>query len=312
MRAPQLQDGVGEPAATTPAVETSQLSLALGRRAVLQQISMTVPAGSAYLLAGPNGAGKTSLLGVLLNGVHGAAGDVRIFGEDVRRQGPDRRARIGYVPETAHLRHGALTAKDWLAYVAAYRPTWDPAYAARLTNALDIPLGERLAHLSKGQIRRIQLLSALAHRPPLLLLDEPMDGLDPVARHDVLGLLADCLAETGATLLLATHTISEVERLVDHVGVLKAGRLIAQLPTSSLGNRLRVYTADGPEGWSETVRMDGVLRREVFGRQTRWTIWGDQSGVRRALDAAGGIVRDDHSPPLADAVVALLRQDLLG
>ena len=92
----------------------------------------------------------------------------------------------------------------------------------------------------------------------------------------------------------------------------KAGRLIAQLPTTSLGERLRVYTADGPEGWSEAVRIDGVLRREVFGRQTRWTIWGDQTPVRPALESAGGVVRDDHSLSLSDVVVALLRQDLIG
>lgn len=295
-----------------PAVETSQVSLAVGRKTILQQVSVRVPTGGAYLLAGPNGAGKTSLLGVLLNGIHGAGGDVRIFGGDARRHGPARRAWIGYVPETAQITYGGLTAQGWLNYVAAYRPTWDATYAARLANALDIPLGERLAHLSKGQVRRVQLLSALAHRPSLLLLDEPMDGLDPVARQDVLGLLADYLAETDATLLLATHTISEVERLVDHVGVLKAGRLIAQLPTVSLGDQLRVYTADGPEGWSETVRIDRVLRREVFGRQTRLTIWGDQAGVRRALQSAGAVVRDDQPLSLSDAVVALLRQDIIG
>lgn len=298
-------------AAIPLAVETCDLRLALGPKAVLRDVSLLVPAGSTYLLAGANGAGKTSLIGALLNSIRGTTGDIRIFGHDVRGHGPARRACIGYVPEISSFSHGNLPTREWLDYVAAFRPNWDPAYATRLATAMDITPGERLGHLSKGQARRLQLLCALAHRPPLLLLDEPTDGLDPVARQDVLGLLAEHLAETGATLLLATHTMSEVERLVQHVGVLKAGRLLAQFPADTLGDRIRVYTADGPEGWSEQVRIEGVLRRETFGRQTRWTVWGDQTHVRPLIERAGGVVRDDRSLSLSDAVVALLRQDLI-
>lgn len=292
------------------AVETMNLNLVFGRKTVLSQVSLKLPVGGAYLLAGANGAGKTSLMGMLLNRFAPTSGDVMIFGKDVRENGAACRALIGYVPETARLSHPSLAVGDLLAYVAAFRPGWDAAYADRLTKLLDIPIRDRAGNLSKGQARRVQLLCALAHRPPLLLLDEPTDGLDPVARDDVVGLLADHLADTNATLLIATHTVSEVERLVDQIGVMKSGRLIAQLPTATLAQRLRAYTADGPDRWNEMLVLNGVLRREDFGRQVRAVVWGDPAEVRGGVERAGGAIRDDQPLSVGDALIALLRQDV--
>jgi molybdate transport system ATP-binding protein len=114
-----------------------------------------------------------------------------------------------------------------LEHHAVYFPAWDPAYAARLAHAFELPLHKPLGRLSKGLARRVHLTLALAHRPPLLLLDEPTDGLDPVMRDETLGMLAEHVAETGCTVLISTHLVHEVDRLADHLVLIEAGRVVA-------------------------------------------------------------------------------------
>ncbi len=116
-----------------------------------------------------------------------------------------------------------MTCRGLLKHVAAYYPTWDHPYADRLSLAFGLRLDRNVATLSKGESRRLQLVLALAHRPPVLLLDEPTDGLDPVVRSRTLSLLAEHLADTPTTILISTHHIHELESLADHVGVCGTG-----------------------------------------------------------------------------------------
>ena len=117
----------------------------------------------------------------------------------------------------------------------------------------------KCVQLSKGQARRVQLLLALAHRPSILLMDEPTDGLDHVARDGMLELLAEHLADTPTTALISTHRVYEIEKLVDHVGIIRGGRLLAQMHTDALRSRLRRYSADVPEAWQpeDSIRDPG-------------------------------------------------------
>ena len=188
-----------------------------------------------------------------------------------------------------------------------YFPTWDAEYAARLVHAFDLPLEKRLDRVSKGIARRVHLVLALAHRPPLLLLDEPTDGLDPVMRDETLGLLAEHVADTGCTALVSTHLVHEVDRLADHLGVIRDGRLTAQLPRDTLHRMLRRYRADIPEGWRGVPGLDGtVVKRGGVGREIQWSVWGDEAEVAGLLAASGATVRDAAPLTLEDAAVALL------
>lgn len=190
---------------------------------------------------------------------------------------------------------------------ATYFSAWDPAYAARLARAFDIRSEQRYGRLSKGQARRVQLLLALAHRPAVLLLDEPTDGLDPVMRDETLGLLAEHLAETPTTVLVSTHLVHELETLADHFGAIRDGRLHAQLPVEGLRRGLRRYHAEVPEGWGGVATLNGaVLRRAGAGREIQWTIWGDEAEVVGHLSDAGATVRAATPLTLADAAIALL------
>lgn len=194
-----------------------------------------------------------------------------------------------------------------LEHHSTYYPTWDTEYAERLANAFDLGMDQKVGKLSKGEARRVHLVMALAHRPPVLLLDEPTDGLDPVMRDETLGLLADHLAETGATMLISTHLVHETERLADHIGVIRGGELQAQLNVDDLRRGLRRYRAEVPTGWTGSPTLNGsVLRRQNASNEIQWTIWGDEGDVLAQLKGSGATVREAAAVSLEDAALAML------
>jgi ABC-2 type transport system ATP-binding protein len=290
-----------------PAITTHGLVKRYGRETALAGLDLTAPEGGVYLLAGANGAGKSSLLRILLNLMAPSAGTSSVLGLDSRRHGPTIRAEVGYVPETHEIGYRWMPVGRLMDHMASYYPRWDQPYADQLTRRLDIRPDRKLGTLSKGQARRVQLIAALARRPRLLLLDEPTDGLDPVARDEVMGLIAEHLADTGCTILVSTHLIYEVERIADHIGVLRAGELIAQLPREDLQRKLRLYRATGPEGWVGPADLTGVMKRASLGREIHWTVWGEEREVAARIADSGGTVRDVAPLTLDDAVVTLMR-----
>lgn len=293
------------------AVRTDGLVKSFGREIALAGVNLSVPEGGVYLLAGTNGAGKSTLLRILLNLEAADHGAGNVLGLDTRGNGPAIRARTGYVPETGASNYRWMQVGRFLAHQASFYPGWDPAYAAQLVHALEVRLDKRLGTLSKGQARRVQIVAALAHRPALLLLDELTDGLDPLARDEVLSLLASHFAETGCTAILSTHLVSEVETLIDHIGVLRAGRLVAQASTEQLLAKLQRYHLDAPEGWSASADLRAfVLRNEPgLGRAMKLVAAGDEGEIRAAIVAAGAQVREVTRLSLADAVPNLLRSE---
>lgn len=291
------------------AVATHELTKSFGETVALAGANLTVPEGAFYLLIGPNGAGKSTLLKILLDLVRADAGTAQILGMDTTSS-PLVRGQIGYVPEHRLEAYGWMRVGGVIAHHAAYYPTWDAAYADRLVKALDIDPRARLEKISKGQARRVELVLALAHRPPVLLLDEPTDGLDPLARDRLLGLLAEHLADSPTTVLASTHLVQELDRLADHVGVLRDGRLAAQLARADLERRMRSYTLDVPADVPFGSRLDGVLyRRNGRIGHARWTVWGDETAVRTRLSAAGAVIREVEPVTLQDAAVALLSSE---
>ena len=294
--------------AEAPAVATAGLTKRYGARTALEDVDLTVPDGAVYLLAGANGAGKTSLLRILQELARPTAGAARVLGIDPASDGAAVRSLTGYVPERHDVPYGVLRVGRLVAHHAAHYPSWDEAYAAHLMARLEIEPEPRFAELSKGQARRVQLLLALAHRPRLLLLDEPTDGLDPLVREMVLELLAEHLADHPTTVLVSTHLVGEVDRLSDHVGVLSRGHLLTQLSRAELHRLLRRYHFEAPA--DETTVEAGalhVLHRANGGAEHAWTVWGAEAEVVAHLTAAGCRVRQVEPLRIEAAAVALLR-----
>ncbi len=292
------------------AVATHELSKRYGRIVALEGVELRVPVGAVYVLVGANGAGKSSALRVLMNLERPTTGSAEILGFDTSRSGPQARAQVGYVPETRDDGYSWMTCAQVLQHAARYYPAWDAAYAAHLVSAFGLQVERKVSTLSKGEVRRLQLVLALAHRPPLLLLDEPTDGLDPVIRNRTLSVLAEHLADTQATVLLSTHQIHEVESLADHVGALREGKLIAQMSRDDVQRTVRRYQMEIPEGWQLPRNFQCAgLRRSSAGREVQCTVVGEQQQVIERLAASGAGVREVNALSLEAAVLALLTQE---
>ena len=291
-----------------PAVATRGLHKRYGRETALAGVDFLVPEGAVYVLVGANGAGKSTTFKVLMNLERPDAGTAEVFGVDAGRGGPRARAQIGYVPEHHGPGYRWMTCGQLLRHAAAYYPSWDAAYAEHLGRALGLKPHRRAGTLSKGENRRLQLVMAMAHRPPLLLLDEPTDGLDPVIRRRTLALLAEHLADTPTTVVVSTHHVTEMETLADHVGVLREGRLVAQMPRDELQRTVRRYRAGVPDGWTAPPGLPQA-RRSRAGRELQWTLVGEPAELTARLTAAGAEVREVTTLGLEDAALAFLAEE---
>ncbi|MBZ0112542.1 MAG: ATP-binding cassette domain-containing protein [Thermoanaerobaculia bacterium] len=296
------------PLAGAAAVSTSALCKRYGTQIALDCLDLNVPEGAVYILVGPNGAGKTTLLRTLLDLCRADSGQAQLFGLSSTQDGPAVRSQIGYVPDSPDLSFTDYKVGELLRHHSVYFPQWDSDYAKRLTTSLEVNLDSRCSTLSKGQVRRVQLVQALAHRPALLLLDEPTDGLDPLVRDRVMGLVAEHLDTSPTTVLISTHLVHEVEGLGDHLGVLRNGRLIAQLERSELDRRLLVARGEVSDGWDLAPPFP-VLSHTHRGREHAWTLWTDGQPIEDRLAATGITVRSVESLTLEGATRALLAME---
>ena len=206
------------------AVSSRDVSKWYGPRRVLAGAALQVPAGAVYLLVGPNGAGKSTTFKILVDLVRPSEGVVHVFGLDAQKESARIRANVGYVPEQPAWGYEWMRVGRLLEHHARYYQTWDAQYAAHLIRTFEISPDRRMSALSKGQARRVHIVMALAHRPPLLLLDEPTDGLDPVARDETFGVLVEHLADTATTVVLSTQVWLELS-----VGSLNAAVAVSLL-----------------------------------------------------------------------------------
>ena len=291
------------------AVAMRGLTKHYGRDAALSGVDVSVPRGAVYVLVGANGAGKTTTLKVLMNIVAADAGSARVLGLDTSEHGPEVRAQIGYVPERHDTGHSDLRCGHLLRHAAAYYPTWDFTYADHLSRSLELRLDRRIGGLSKGETRRLQLVLALSHRPPLLLLDEPTDGLDPIVRRRVLTLLAEHLADSDTTVLISTHHVHELESLADHVGVLRSGRMVAEMPRDELQRAVHRYRLELPERWEAPAGLTVPAVLRAGGREVQWTLIGSEPEVTARLLSSGARVHEVSALSLEDAALAFLMEE---
>jgi ABC-2 type transport system ATP-binding protein len=209
--------------ADPPVIETRGLSKRYRKVTALNDATITVPEGRISALIGPNGAGKTTLLRVLAGLARPSGGDVAVLG-GTPRQGPAFLAEVGFLAQEIPL-YRRLSAGDHIAAGAHLNPRWDAASARQRLNSLNIPLDQPAGTLSGGQRAQVALSLTLAKRPRLLLLDEPVAALDPLARRQFLATLADAVAAGGLTVVLSSHLLTDLERICDHLILLAASRV---------------------------------------------------------------------------------------
>jgi len=208
-----------------PAIETRGLTKRFRRVTALSDCSITVPAGRISALVGPNGAGKTTLLRVLAGLARPTGGTAAVLG-GAPRQDPAFLAEIGYLAQEIPL-YRRLTAEDHITAGAHLNPRWDGAAARARLGDLRVPLGQPVGTLSGGQRAQVALTLALAKQPSVLLLDEPVAALDPLARRQFLATLTSAVADapSNLTVLLSSHVVADLERVCDHMVLVTASRV---------------------------------------------------------------------------------------
>jgi ABC-2 type transport system ATP-binding protein len=228
-----------------------------GRPWALRDVDFAIPAGSITALVGPNGAGKSTLIKGYVGFERPTAGRLLVDGVDPWRDRGGAIRHIGYVPQAASL-YRELTVADHLAMAGAYRPGFDRAHAELRLEQLEIPLAVRADELSGGQQAQVGLAIALGTRAPVLLLDEPLASLDPLARREFLHVLRDAVLTDGSTALLASHVITDIEQACDRLLVLGGGRKLLDVSIAEARATHRVVDGGAPaDGGTIVGRFPG-------------------------------------------------------
>jgi ABC-2 type transport system ATP-binding protein len=284
-------------------VRVDRLTRHFGAKAALEGVSLGVPRGSVFGLVGENGAGKTTLIKHILGLLRAEAGSVHVFGLDPVRDCVGVLGKIGYLSEENDL-PGWMRVSEFLAYMRAFYPKWDDAYAAELQTAFDLDPHGRLRNLSKGQRARVSLVAALAHRPDLLVLDEPSSGLDPIVRRDILGAIIRTIADQGRTVLFSSHLLDEVERVSDHVAMLHRGHVLFCAGLDDIKETHHRLTLRFETDLASAPELAGALACE--GRGQEWTALcsGRLGELESAVIRLGARIVDKRVPSLDEIFVA--------
>lgn len=203
------------------------LSKTFGDRRVLDDLSFAIEPGDVIGVLGKNGAGKTTLLELMLGFSPPSAGSVHLFGDDSIRLSGKSKARVGFVPQGDELLE-QLKAREQLKVIASFYSNWDTKLIERLAQTWELDLEQRVRELSLGQRQKLSILLALGHHPDLLLLDEPVASLDPIARRQFLEQIVEIATDGNRAVVFSSHIVSDIERLANKIWILKSGKLFWQ------------------------------------------------------------------------------------
>jgi ABC-2 type transport system ATP-binding protein len=295
------------PSSAPPIVELHRVTRRFGNKTALDDLSLTVPRGGVFGLIGGNGAGKTTLIKHVLGLLKAQSGTVQVFGLDPVQNPVGTLGRIGYLSEDRDLPNW-MRVGELMRYTQAFFPNWDEAYAEELREAFDLDGNVKVKELSRGQRARAGLLVALAHRPELLILDEPSSGLDPVVRRDILGAIIRTIADEGRTVLFSSHLLDEVERVADRVAIIHQGRIALTAAMDEIKDTHRRMTLRFEHSLDRPPSLVGTLSFEGNGSEWTYICSGDSSQLRRAAEAIGATVVGDAALSLDEIFVSRINR----
>lgn len=292
-------------------IAISDLKKSFGKTDAVDGLSLDVPEGQVTAFLGPNGAGKSTTIKCLLNLHRPDSGRIEILGSDSRELGPKEFSQIGYVSENMELPLW-MTVKQFLDYCRPLYPDWDPTFEKQLLKQFDLPLSSKLKNLSRGMCMKAALLSSLAYRPRVVILDEPFSGLDPLVRDEFIRGLLELTEEEGWTVFISSHDIEEVQRLADNITIINRGQLALDESRESLQSRFRNVEAILGEGEKPPAKLPpDWLHAEMAGRTLRFTSSRFENedkliaGIREEIPSASA--PQIHPMSLREIFVALAR-----
>lgn len=268
----------------------------------LDAVDLAVPTGTIAGLIGANGAGKSTTLRILVGLVRPDRGHVHVLGQDMSETPVAARRDLGFVSDDLRL-YPSQTLAWHVDLVRSIVDRWDSAYAGRLLEAFDLKPQQRIRGLSHGQRVKALLLLALARKPRLLILDEPTAGLDPIARREVLGALAEVLMDEERTVLFSSQNTLDVEQISDQITFIDRGRLVTSTDKESLLDGWRSLRVRVPEG-VELPSLPGVTRDGGSDRLPTLKSHPFDPGIVEALGASGVTVESVDRMTLEEIFVA--------
>ena len=255
----------------------------------LDGLDLTVPKGAVYGLVGPNGAGKSTLIRHAVGIYRQDSGELLVDGEPVY-ENPKIKARIAYIPdEVAYFTQSTI--KDMMRFYKSIYPAFDRERFEKLGRAFELSLSRPLRKMSKGMQKQAAFWLALSCRPDCIILDEPVDGLDPVMRRQVWNLLLGDVAERGSTVLVSSHNLRELEDVCDHVGIMNRGKMLLERSLSQLQDnmvKVQLALADG----TELPESLDILHCSVTGRLRQLILRGDAEEVTNKLSTVQPLFMD--------------------
>jgi ABC-2 type transport system ATP-binding protein len=284
-------------------IEIRGLTRSFGAKRALHDIDLVVPRGSVFGLVGENGSGKTTLIKHIVGLLRAQTGSVRVFGRDPVADPVGVLSRVGYLAEDVDL-PAWMRVDELMRYTQAFYRDWDPGYAEELRRQFGLDPAARIKHLSKGQQARAGLLVALAHRPELLVLDEPASGLDPVVRRDILEAVVRTVAVEGRTVLFSSHLLDDLERVADHVAMIRGGKVALCGTLDTVKELHHQVTLRFEEPCPRPPVLAGALAWRGGGHEWTAVCRGRLDDLHDGAAAVGALVVDSRAVSLDDIFVA--------
>jgi ABC-2 type transport system ATP-binding protein len=284
-------------------VDIQELSRSFGDKIALDNVSFRALMGQVHGLVGVNGAGKTTLIKHLLGLLRANSGSVRVFGLDPVRDPVGVLSRIGYLSEEHELPEW-MRVDELMRYTQAYHPAWDATYARTLLDTFALDPAKKIKDLSKGMRAQCGLIAAVAHRPQLLILDEPSSGLDAVVRRDILDAIVRAVADDGRTVIFSSHLLDEVERMSDHVTLIHQGRIALSGALDDVRSEYYRSRVRFAEHLNEPPALETALILEGGGRTWSVVHSGSLEQFRSAVSARGGEVIESRGATLEEIFLA--------
>ena len=294
----------------SPAIRAESLSKRFGTVRALHQLDLRVEAGEVFGYLGPNGAGKTTTIRLLLDFIRPTSGRCEVLGGS--GADPAVRRRIGYLPADLPV-DPRYTSRDLLEFYGRLRGRTEPAWVDELLARFDLDPTRPFGELSTGNRRKLGIVQAVAHRPDLLLLDEPSSGLDPLLQHQFQQLIRE-LSQAGVTVFLSSHVLPEVEALAGRVAILRRGELITVAGIDELRRQARqridLHLAEPEPGdVARFAAVPGVVEAAADGPTIRLTVEGPVRDVLKVAADLDVIRIVSHNTDLEEVFLSYYQQD---
>jgi ABC-2 type transport system ATP-binding protein len=254
---------------TDCAISLEHVTRRFGSKTAVNDLSLNVKRGQIFGFIGLNGAGKSTAIRMMVALLKPHGGEISVAGCRIPAERDQMKAKVGYVPDRPNV-YSWMRVGEAIDFCRTFYPRWDDARIAELLKVFDLDVRQRVKHLSKGMAAKLSLLLALGHDPEVLILDEPMSGLDPLVREEFLEGLIAAVAQREQTLFFSSHTLADVQRLADTVGLMHEGKLILHSSVDELLEKTKRVRAVLSDVGATAAMPPGVLYQKTEGRE--WTL----------------------------------------